>query len=164
MIESVRDAAVAPADVFRLYADPSTWSEWGHNAKWARASGPLVEGGTVAVKAGYGKVYPCRIRSLVDGRSLVLEARPPFMIVIQTYDVEPTAAGAHIRHALEISGPTCEHHAAGPPGSGLSGLARQGSREAHRGGSPTVRGDRQLTGPRAVACGTRTHRRYRRES
>ncbi|MGH2477034.1 MAG: SRPBCC family protein [Candidatus Limnocylindrales bacterium] len=33
MIESVRDAVVAPADVFRLYADPSTWSEWGHNAK-----------------------------------------------------------------------------------------------------------------------------------
>jgi uncharacterized protein YndB with AHSA1/START domain len=73
VIESARDAAVAPADVFRLYADPSTWSEWGHNAKWARADGPLVEGGTVDVKAGYGKVYPCHIRSLVDGRSLVLE-------------------------------------------------------------------------------------------
>lgn len=105
MIESRRDAAVAAADVFRLYADPLTWSDWGHNAKWARADGPFVEGGTVDVKAGYGKVYPCRIRSLVDGRSLVLEARPPFMTVIQTYDVEPTAAGAHIRHALVISGP-----------------------------------------------------------
>ncbi len=105
MIESTRDAAVAPADVFRLYADPSTWSEWGHNAKWARADAPLIEGGTVDVKAGYGKVYPCHIRSLVDGRSLVLEVRPPFMTVIQTYEVEPAAAGAHIRHALEISGP-----------------------------------------------------------
>ena len=31
---------------------------------------------------GYGKVYPCHIRSLVDGRSLVLEVRPPFMTVI----------------------------------------------------------------------------------
>ncbi len=105
MIESVRDAAVAPADVFRLYADPSTWSVWGHNAKWARADGPLVEGGTVDVKAGYGKVYPCRIRRLVAGRRLELEARPPLMTVIQTYEVEPTAEGAHIRHVLEISGP-----------------------------------------------------------
>jgi uncharacterized protein YndB with AHSA1/START domain len=105
MIESVRDAAVAPADVFRLYADPSTWSEWGHNAKWARADGPLVESGTVDVKAGYGKVYPCRIRRLVAGRALELEVRPPLMTVIQTYEVEPTADGAHIRHALEISGP-----------------------------------------------------------
>lgn len=105
MIESVRDAAVAPADVFRLYADPSTWSEWGHNAKWARADGPLIEGGTVDVKAGYGTVYPCRIRRLVAGRALELEARPPLITVIQTYEVEPTADGAHIRHALEISGP-----------------------------------------------------------
>ena len=105
MIESVRDAAVAPTDVFRLYVDPSTWSEWGHNAKWARADGPLVEGGTVDVKAGYGKVYPCRIRRLVAGRALELEARPPFMTVIQTYEVEQTAEGARIRHALEISGP-----------------------------------------------------------
>ncbi len=105
MIESVREATVATADVFRLYVDPSTWSEWGHNAKWARADGPLVEGGTVEVKAGYGKVYPCRIRRLVAGRALELEALPPFMTVIQTYEVEPTAKGARIRHALEISGP-----------------------------------------------------------
>lgn len=27
------------------------------------------------------------------------------MTVINTYEVEPTAAGAHIRHALEVSGP-----------------------------------------------------------
>jgi uncharacterized protein YndB with AHSA1/START domain len=105
MIESVRNAAVAPADVFRLYADPSTWSEWGHDAEWARADGPLVERGNVDVKSGSGKVYPCRIRRLVDGRALELEVRPPLMTVIQTYEVEPTADGAHIRHALEISGP-----------------------------------------------------------
>lgn len=104
-IESVRDAIVAPADVFRLYADPSTWSAWGHNAKWARADGPLVEGGIVEVRAGYGKTYPCRIRRLVAGRALELEARPPLMMVIQTYEVEPTPDGVHIRHALEISGP-----------------------------------------------------------
>jgi hypothetical protein len=105
MIESVRDAVVAPADVFRLYIDPSTWSHWGHNATWARANGPLVEGGTVDVRAGYGKVYPCRIRRLVAGRALELEVRPPLMTVINTYEVEPTMEGAHIRHALEVSGP-----------------------------------------------------------
>ena len=92
-IQTVREAAVAPADVFMLYADPSTWSEWGHNAKWARADGPLVEGGTVHVRANYGKVYPCRIRRLVADRALVLEVRPPLLTVIQTYEVEERPKG-----------------------------------------------------------------------
>jgi uncharacterized protein YndB with AHSA1/START domain len=105
LIESVRDAPVDPAAVWRLYADPSTWPVWGHNAKLARADGPLVEGGTVDVKAGYGKVYRCRIRRLVEGRAIVFEVRPPLITVIQTYEVEPTPVGAHIRHAIEISGP-----------------------------------------------------------
>ena len=105
LIESVRDAPVDPAAVWRLYADPSTWPVWGHNAKWARAEGPLVEGGTVDVKAGYGKVYRCRIRRLVAGRAIVFEVRPPLITVIQTYEVEPTSEGAQIRHAIEISGP-----------------------------------------------------------
>ncbi len=104
MIESVQDARVAPADVFRLYADPSTWSAWGHNATWARADGPLVEGGLVEVRANYGKVYPCRIRRLVPDRVLELDVRLPRLIVIQTYEVEPRPDGARIRHALELSG------------------------------------------------------------
>jgi uncharacterized protein YndB with AHSA1/START domain len=104
-IESVRDAAVTPADVFRLYRDPATWSQWGHNATWARADGPLVEGATVDVRAGYGKVYECDIRRLVPDRVLELEARPPLIRVIQTYEVEPAPGGSRVRHALEISGP-----------------------------------------------------------
>jgi hypothetical protein len=104
-IETVREAAVAPADVFRLYADPSTWSAWGHNAKWARADCPLVEGGTVDVRANYGKVYRCRIRHLVADRVLELDVRTVLFSVVQTYAVEQGLAGARVRHALELSGP-----------------------------------------------------------
>ena len=104
MIETVREAAVGVADVYRLYADPSTWHAWGHNATWARADGPLVEAGIVEVRANYGKVYPCRIRRLVVDRALELEARPPLVLVIQTYEVEPTSDGVRVRHALELSG------------------------------------------------------------
>lgn len=105
LIESVRDAPVDPAAVWRLYINPATWPVWGHNAKAAHAEGPLVEGGTVDVKAGYGKVYRCLIRRLVEGRAIEFEVRPPLIRVIQIYEVEPTPAGAHIRHAIEISGP-----------------------------------------------------------
>jgi len=104
-IESVRDAAVDPADVFRLYADPSTWSAWGHSARSATANGPFIEGGIVDVRADYGKVYPCRIRRLEPGRALELEVKPPLLTVVNVYEVDPTPAGSRIRHALEISGP-----------------------------------------------------------
>lgn len=105
MIESVREADVDPAAVFALYDDPETWSRWGHNATWARADGPLVQGGTVDVRAGYRTVYHCRIRRLDPGRALELVVRPAFITIVNVYEVAPTARGARIRHAFEVSGP-----------------------------------------------------------
>ena len=104
-IESVLEARVDPAAVFSLYLDPATWSRWGHNATWAHADGPLVEGGTVDVKADYGTVYHCRIRRLEPGRALELVVKPPLLTIINIYEVEPTDGGARIRHAFDIAGP-----------------------------------------------------------
>jgi hypothetical protein len=42
---------------------------------------------------------------LIEGRSIEFEVRPPLIKVIQTYEVDPTPEGSHIRHAIEISGP-----------------------------------------------------------
>jgi hypothetical protein len=103
-IETIRGAGVAPTDLLRLYADPATWNDWGHDAKWARADGPLVEGGTVYVRAKYPMTYLCRLRRLVDDRALVLEVDPPQLHVVQTYEVEQTSDGARVRHVLEVSG------------------------------------------------------------
>jgi hypothetical protein len=104
-IEAVRDAGVAPAAVWRLYADPGTWSRWGHNATWARADGPLVLGGTVDVRANYGTVYHCPIRRFEDGRALELVVKPAGLTIVNVYEVSPSEAGSRVRHAFEISGP-----------------------------------------------------------
>jgi len=104
-IEIVRDADMAPDAVFALYADPDTWSRWGHNASWAQADGPLEEGGIVRVRAGYGAVYRCLIRRFEPGRALELVVRPAGLMIINVYEVGPAADGCRIRHALEISGP-----------------------------------------------------------
>jgi hypothetical protein len=103
-IESVRDANLSAVDVFRLYSDPSTWGSWGHNTRWARADGPVVEGSIVYVKAGYGKVYPVRIRRMVADRYIECEVRPVGLVVVNTYEVQPTAQGVRIRHGIEVSG------------------------------------------------------------
>ena len=105
-IEAVREAPVAPEAVFALYADPATWSAWGHNAPWVHADGPLAVGGTVDVRAGYGKTYRCLVRRLEPGRALELVVRPPGMTIINVYEVSPgTAGGSRIRHAFIVSGP-----------------------------------------------------------
>ena len=41
---SIRDAKVDAADVYRFYADPTTWGDWGHNTKWGRPTGPVEPG------------------------------------------------------------------------------------------------------------------------
>jgi len=105
MIESVHEAAVEPDAVFALYADPATWSSWGHSATWARSVGPLAEGGIVDVRASYRTVYHCRVRRLEPGRALEPVVRPALMTIINVYEVEPAGSGARIRHALEVSGP-----------------------------------------------------------
>jgi uncharacterized protein YndB with AHSA1/START domain len=105
MIEAVREADVEPEAVFALYADPGTWHVWGHNATWARADGPLTEGGVVDVRAGYGTVYHCRIKRFKPGRGLEIVVRPAGLTIINVYEVEPAAAGARVRHAFEVSGP-----------------------------------------------------------
>jgi hypothetical protein len=104
-IEATREAAVDPAAVFALYMDPSTWSTWGHNVRWARSGGPLVEGGIVEVRPAYPVTYRARILRLVPGSLLRLEVKPVGLTTINVYEVDATAGGSRIRHAIEMSGP-----------------------------------------------------------
>jgi Polyketide cyclase / dehydrase and lipid transport len=103
-IESVHEAALTPSQIFRFYIDPSTWGSWGHNTRWARSIGPVVEGAIVEVKAGYGTVYAVRVVRVEPDRLVVCEVRPAGMLVTNTYEVAPSPAGVRIRHAIEVDG------------------------------------------------------------
>ena len=103
-IEAVAEARLSPERVFAFYVDPSTWGEWGHNTRWARARGPVEEGAIVDVKAGYAKVYPVLVRRLVPNRYIECEVRPPGMLVVNSYAVAPSSDGVEIRHRIEVSG------------------------------------------------------------
>jgi hypothetical protein len=104
-IEAIREAAVDPSAIFDLYMDPSTWSVWGHNVRWAHTEGPIVEGGTVDIRPAYPVTYHCRVQRLVPGRLLRIEVRPVGMTIINVYEIEPTDGGSRIRHAFELEGP-----------------------------------------------------------
>ena len=104
-IEATREGAVDPAAVFALYMDPSTWSTWGHNVRWARSEGPLEEGGTVDIRPKYPVTYHCRVLRIVPERLLRIEVRPIGMTIVNVYEIKPTDGGSRVRHAFEMSGP-----------------------------------------------------------
>ena len=103
-IESTRHTTATPAEIFRYYAEPSTWGDWGHNTRWARADGPVGEGSIVRVKAGYGAVYPVLVRRFVPGTVVECEVRPRGLLVVNRYLVEPAQGGARVRHEIEVAG------------------------------------------------------------
>jgi hypothetical protein len=103
-IGATADVALSPGEIFAFYLEPSTWGDWGHNTRWARARGPVAEGSTVDVKAGYGKVYPVLIRKVVPDHLIECEVRPRGLMVINRYVVESHDDGTRIRHEIDVSG------------------------------------------------------------
>lgn len=103
-ISSSSIVPLPPKAIFAFYVDPSTWGDWGHNTRWARARGPVVEGSIVDVKAGYGKVYPVLMRRVVQNRYIACEIRPPGMLVETGFSVDSVDSGTRIEHTITVSG------------------------------------------------------------
>jgi uncharacterized protein YndB with AHSA1/START domain len=99
------EADVAPQDVYRYYADPSTWGSWAHNTKWGKARDAFGPGARVDVRvASYPYTYSVLIRDVEEGRRIVCEVRPFGVTIVSTYDVQPIEGGARLRHTIELSG------------------------------------------------------------
>lgn len=65
-MESVHEAAAAPAAMYRFCADPPTWGQRAHNAAWGRGRSPLQPGYTVEVRVrSYPWTYAVPVRALV---------------------------------------------------------------------------------------------------
>jgi hypothetical protein len=77
----------------------------GSHRDWARADGPLVEGGIVEARAGYGTVYRWLIQRLEPDRALELVVKPAGLDDHRRLRVTPSDTGSRVRHAFEISGP-----------------------------------------------------------
>jgi Polyketide cyclase / dehydrase and lipid transport len=103
-ISSSALAPVPPEAIYAFYLEPSTWGSWGHNTRWARARGPVVEGSIVDVKAGYGKVYPVLMRRMIPDRYVECEVHPPGMLVETTFSAEPADGGSRVEHTITVSG------------------------------------------------------------
>jgi hypothetical protein len=103
-IESVRETDLSPAEIYRIYSDPSTWGSWGGNTRHARADGPVGEGSIVHVTAGYGRSWPVLMRRMEPDRFVECVVKPPALTVVRRFELTSTAKGVRIRHEIEVSG------------------------------------------------------------
>jgi hypothetical protein len=105
-MESTHEAAVAAPDVFRCYADPTTWGQWAHNTTWGHGPVPLETGSVVRVRvSSMPWTYTVRVRALDAGRRIVTEVRPFGVVITSTYEVTPTPTGSRIHHIISLAGP-----------------------------------------------------------
>jgi hypothetical protein len=136
-IESVREAELSPSEVYRLYAEPATWGSWGSNTRWARADGPVVEGATVEVRAGYGRSWPVLMARMEPDRFVECVIRPPMLTVIPAI----RARAHHGRRADPARDRGLRQgrgfHPPDPKGP-LSTDARRGDQTTHRRGQVTT--------------------------
>ncbi len=105
-MEGVQELSAAPADIFRYYADPSTWGQWAHNTAWGRTSAPLEPGSTVQVRVrSYPWTYKVRVRELDPGTRIVTEVRPFGVTITSTYEVTSIPKGSRLHHTISLAGP-----------------------------------------------------------
>ncbi|HEX5829047.1 MAG TPA: SRPBCC family protein [Candidatus Limnocylindrales bacterium] len=105
-MESTHDAAVASAEVFRLYADPDTWGAWAHNTAWGRPRTAMAEGTEVDVRIrSYPWTYTVRVLELEPGHRMVTQVRPVGVTITSTYQVTATGDGSRLHHTISLVGP-----------------------------------------------------------
>lgn len=73
--ERSMETKAKPETVWRIWSDPSTWSQWNPDVVSARLDGPFASGatGTMTTKAQTHKI---QITNVEPGRSFHLETNP----------------------------------------------------------------------------------------
>lgn len=104
-VDSHIDLDASPAEVWRLYEDPLTWSRWGHSTSAAVADGPLAEGATVSVKPTRGPTQRVHVVTFEPERRLVTELTMPGARMKFAYEIEARAEGCRVRHSVTMDGP-----------------------------------------------------------
>jgi uncharacterized protein YndB with AHSA1/START domain len=104
-VESSVEVEATPAEVWRLYADPSTWRQWAHSTAGATADGPLVVGVPITVTPTRGPVQRVRVVALDAERTLSTELNLPGARMSFHYRIEPSTTGCRVHHSVRMDGP-----------------------------------------------------------
>ena len=94
-----------PAQVWARYADPRTWPEWDAATERVTLQGPLAVGSRGTLKAVGGPTTRFTLTEVVPETGFTTVTRLPLARLVFRHQIEATATGSHLTHAVTISGP-----------------------------------------------------------
>lgn len=140
--EQSRETSAAPDVVWRIWSDPTTWSEWNPDVETARADGPLASGVSGEMSTKSGGHHNITFEDVVDGRgfTVVSDGLPATKLHFRC-EVTATDKGSRISQSVTLHGlmgvmtGMIAPRIVGTFGVLLDGLASH-AEEAHSGGGP----------------------------
>src|SRR5258708_23808046 len=100
--EASRDTKVAPAEVWRIWADVNSWPAWNPDMKASQLDGPLAVGTTGKIDTHSGGKHDVVVTRYEEGRSFELEstAMPGTTMAIRA-TITPIDGGTRMPQGFE---------------------------------------------------------------
>lgn len=103
--EHTIETAAAPASLWRLYSDVSTWPSWDKANEWTALDGPFEAGTRGRMKFIGQDALDFRLVEAQPERLFVDETDVPGAVLRFEHRIEPIEAGTRLTHRVVIDGP-----------------------------------------------------------
>lgn len=95
----------APEQVWALYEQVGTWSQWDHEVESSRLEGPFEVGSLGVLKPKGGPAARFRLTAVERGRRFADVTRLPLAALAFEHTLTPVEGGTRIHHQVTIRGP-----------------------------------------------------------
>ena len=117
--ETTGVSSATPAEVFRVLAEPATWSEWNEGVADVRMDGPFATDSTAVMVFPDETELPFSLAWVEEERGFedVTEVPDAGVVVRVTHELEPEGTSTRITYRCVVQGPD---DAASDVGTGVS--------------------------------------------
>ena len=100
------ETAASPEAVWRIWSDPTSWSDWNPSVGEVKLEGPFAVGASGMMHMRSGRQHQIRFERIEPGRAFELEATAlpghPFSF---RCEVVPVGSGSRVSQSVTVRGP-----------------------------------------------------------
>ncbi|MCW2882262.1 MAG: polyketide cyclase/dehydrase and lipid transport [Sphaerisporangium sp.] len=104
--EHTETTTATPSQVWRRYADPTTWPEWDHETESVILEGPFAAGTRGRLKPIGAPAVRFELSTVLPQRQFTDVSRLPLALMTFAHHLEPLpGGGSRFTHRISITGP-----------------------------------------------------------